>query len=103
MIFKTLLLSLSVALHVGQASEPPACPEIQISYNVSSTESSTSSIQFEIKGGSAPYSIIFFDSKGRLMSQDFTTNIFSQLTSGNYQCLVVDKNKCSNILNVIIP
>ena len=103
MIFKTLLLSISVAFNLEQAIAPPVCPEIKIQYNVRLSEPKTNIIQFDITGGSAPYSIIFFDSKGRLISQDFSRNTFGQLSAGTYQCLVVDQNKCSNILNVIIP
>ena len=103
MIFKTLILFFSMVVNLEQAVATPVCPEIKTQYNVRPVSTNTNTIQFEITGGSAPYSIIFFDSKGKLMSQDFSGSTFEQIAGGTYQCLVVDQNKCSSIINVIIP
>jgi hypothetical protein len=80
---------------------PVAC-DLQISSTVTVEQDQTAKIEVTVKGGSAPYTYIFYKESGHLVSTEFTRNWVSGLAKGKYSCTVADKNNCKGTIEIEI-
>jgi hypothetical protein len=64
--------------------------------------SESSKLIIKATGGVSPYTFLLLDKKGLPKSMDFTKREFSGLESGEYRCIVLDKNECRTEISIVL-
>ena len=57
-------------------------------------------VRFSPSGGKQPYRYILYDKTGKLVSEAFTAGRYTDIKSGDYQCLAVDSGHCRQTLDL---
>lgn len=97
-----MFLKLYFLLLLNLAPTGGNCEALDARITITRT-AATSSVQIEPSGGQKPYRIIFFKASGALLSEDFSKQEHRGLSSGKYQCVIVDGKNCRKSFDVNIP
>jgi len=60
-------------------------------------------VRFAPEGGKQPYRYILYDKTGQLVSEAFLAGRYTDIKSGEYQCLAVDAGRCKQTLDLHLP
>lgn len=104
-LFKVLYISVLMILKPDNISESQyslKCDDLTIKANVTYSEGKGSKLEIEVKGGTAPYTYIFYKESGHLISSKFDKNSVEGLQRGKYACTVSDKGKCKKTIEIEI-
>jgi len=101
---KTLLITILWFLSMGEPASVAVkdCESFKVLPTLSD-KNGVHSLDLVITGGRAPYNIILSKETGELVTENFDMKHFDSLASGQYSCVVIDKQNCKRKLEITIP
>ncbi|MGK7388835.1 MAG: hypothetical protein ACNS60_00725 [Candidatus Cyclobacteriaceae bacterium M2_1C_046] len=90
------VIIVSLVYGLFMATPAPPCNDLKVEVEVTHTTDglSNGSVKVKVEGGKAPYLYIYFNTKGKPISYEYTESSIKDLKSGTYFCTIYDKNDC---------
>jgi hypothetical protein len=102
----TIIVFLFYGLNAGLTEPPAADPcenlKVKTKINYISDELNTGRIDVKVEGGVKPYHYVFFDKKGKPLSEEIRYNYFNFSSKETIFCRIMDGNGCKETIEITI-
>lgn len=85
--------------------EPPvkdSCENLKVGTEITHTTDDKGRIDVKVEGGMQPYYYVFFDKKGKPLSEDIKYNFFYFSSNETIFCRILDGNGCKKTIEITI-